>query len=820
MVLNHRGRVGVVATVASLAPVVSSSAVSRRLAGLAVTALLLASCGPTASSSPSPANTGAPASASPSLATASVPAPSPGGAWTNYEAPTGTTLGGIWVGPDGTVYTSPTSSSLPNALLALGPDGTPKPGWPVPLPDYYLGNVAFGSDGSIYVATATQDATAGHLVAIDPDGKIVQGWPYPTQGTVGSVFSGPDGSVYAVVSSKARGDSVLALSSDGRLKPGWPYPLEKTVKVGSVTFQIDDRVTVRPDGSVYFIGTHGLVGLDPAGHVKPGWPLAGSTWQDTTAFAADGTIYEARFNSHTVMSTIAALDENASPKPGWVPPTVYGTPFLRIGPDGTLYAVEGCCGNPTQQVLAFGPDGTPRAGWSTYAQPVKASIVVGLDVGATGDVYLTIAPPPGQTGSNRVVGLGPDGRVLKNWPATFEGQFSDLLLAPDGTTYVVSGNTIAAFAPDGSVRPGWPYVTSGEIGYSSVALARGGGVYVVSSTSLLLLAPGVGSAPAPASEEPSPPRTVAPGMCLVVPEQYCGTAAIVALNFQSKPAAGQPRLAYVGLTLPTGTPIFAPDSGTLRTGGIQPAFDAAGHEHDLPMRLVTVGSTTSPSAMWTFVVSPVYTKSPDVPVEKGATVATASADPTVGEFNLLLAYADAGHGMASVLTPDVARLVTLFGITALGTVSEVAVPHLAIDLPVTEGTQGPTLCGVAYHLPQSAQPGAHGAVYLYANPRKGMFLPLLTASQTADGKALIGLRIVVTTNTGWQVTYLISEVHRHWSPSQPPPVYDPSVAPQVWLQTGEGPTGSPNLLIRGDLYDVAPADTRVSQLSPHPVACP
>ena len=330
------------------------------------------------------------------------------------------------------------------------------------------------------------------------------------------------------------------------------------------------------------------------------------------------------------------------------------------------------------------------------------------------------------------------------------------------------------------------------------------------------------SAAATATAESSPRPTPGPGRCLIVPEQYCGNAATFTLNFQSKPSAGQPRLAYVGLTLPAGTPIFAPDSGTLRTGGIQPAFDAAGREHDLPMRLVTVGSTSSPSAMWTFVVSPVYTKSPDVPVAKGATVATASADPLVGSYNLLLAYADAGHGMASVLTPDLAHLVTLFGIRALGTVSEIAVPHLAIDLPVVEGTQGPTLCGVAYHMPQSAQPGGHGAVYLYANPRTGMFLPLLTASQTADGKALIGLRIVVTTSMDWQVTYLISEVHRHWSPSQPPPsgVYDPSVSPQIWLQTGEGPPGSPILLIKGDLFDVAPADTRVSPPSPYPVACP
>lgn len=327
---------------------------------------------------------------------------------------------------------------------------------------------------------------------------------------------------------------------------------------------------------------------------------------------------------------------------------------------------------------------------------------------------------------------------------------------------------------------------------------------------------------AASAAEPSPSRPPEPGTCLIVPEQYCGTAAIIKLNFQSKPVAGEPQLVYVGLTLPAGTPIFAPDSGTLRTGAIQPAFDAAGHEHDLPMRVVSVGLTSSPSAMWTVVVSPVYMKSPDVQVAKGATIATASANLFVGSYNLLLAFSDVGHGVASVLTPDPWHLATLFGITALGTVGEVAVPHLAIDLPVIEGTQGPTLCGVAYHLPHSAQPSERGAVYLYANQRNGMFLPLLTASQTNDAKALIGLRIVVSTNAGWQVTYLISEVHRHWSPSQPPPnaVYDPSVAPQIWLQTGEGPLGSPNLLVKGDMFDVASADTRVSQPSPHPVACP
>lgn len=138
------------------------------------------------------------------------------------------------------------------------------------------------------------------------------------------------------------------------------------------------------------------------------------------------------------------------------------------------------------------------------------------------------------------------------------------------------------------------------------------------------------SVAATATAEPSPSPTLRPGTCLIVPQQYCGTAAIVMLNFSSKPVAGAPQLAYVGLTLPAGTPIFAPDRGTLRRGGIQPAFDAAGHEHDLPMRGLAIGAAASPSALWTLVVSPTYTTFPDSQVSAGEVVATASADQLVG----------------------------------------------------------------------------------------------------------------------------------------------------------------------------------------------
>ncbi|MBF6604213.1 MAG: hypothetical protein IVW53_01335 [Chloroflexi bacterium] len=417
-------------------------------------------------------------------------AATPSATWTTYNAPTGTTLGGVWVGPDGTVYTSPTSSTLPNALLALGPDGRPKLGWPVALPDPYMSTVAFGPDGSIYVATITKDGTAGHLVVIGPDGAIRPGWPYPTTGSTGQLLVGPDGTVYALLSSKTDGDSLLALNSDGRLKSGWPYRLATTVKFGSQTIPVDHQVTVRPDGTVYVTGAPGLVALDADGRVKPGWPFAASAWYNRPVFAADGTIYIGTGpRGPAVLSTIVALDQNGSPKRGWRSPTIYGNPTLGLGPDGTLYAAEGCCGNPAERILAFGSDGSARAAWSVYKVPVSGGIIVGLDIGATGDVYVTVAPPPGKTGSNRLVGLGPDGRVLPSWPTTVEGPLWAQLFAPDGTAYFVSGNTITALVPDGHLRPGWPYTIPGTVTYPWVTLSPGGGLYVVTSTSVIWVGP-------------------------------------------------------------------------------------------------------------------------------------------------------------------------------------------------------------------------------------------------------------------------------------------------------------------------------------------
>jgi len=62
-------------------------------------------------------------------------------------------------------------------------------------------------------------------------------------------------------------------------------------------------------------------------------------------------------------------------------------PTFGLGPDGTLYAAEGCCGNPVERILAFGSVGSARAAWSVCKVPVSDGIIVGLDIAATGEVW-------------------------------------------------------------------------------------------------------------------------------------------------------------------------------------------------------------------------------------------------------------------------------------------------------------------------------------------------------------------------------------------------------------------------------------------------
>jgi len=159
--------------------------------------------------------------------------------------------------------------------------------------------------------------------------------------------------------------------------------------------------------------------------------------------------------------------------------------------------------------------------------------------------------------------------------------------------------------------------------------------------------------------------------------------------------------------------------------------------------------------------------------------------------------------------------------TAAGRVAtRVVVPALAIDLPIVAPTGGPNaypLCNVAMFIQELKQPGEPGATYVYAHARTGMFLPLLDASKVNNGASLVGMLVQVYTSDDRLFLYEITQVRRHQLTLADPMAATDS---QLWLQTSEGPKGTPEKLqvVARPLSD-GPADPAQAHPTPKPIVC-
>jgi hypothetical protein len=126
--------------------------------------------------------------------------------------------------------------------------------------------------------------------------------------------------------------------------------------------------------------------------------------------------------------------------------------------------------------------------------------------------------------------------------------------------------------------------------------------------------------------------------------------------------------------------------------------------------------------------------------------------------------------------------------------TRVRVAALKIDLPVVKPGRPKEypLCDVAQWLGALGQPGQGRATYLYAHARTGMFLPLLDASLTKKGRAkLLGMVVEIWTSDDQRFLYEIVDVRRHQLTLD-----DATSATdeELWLQTSEGPKGTPGKL--------------------------
>jgi hypothetical protein len=192
---------------------------------------------------------------------------------------------------------------------------------------------------------------------------------------------------------------------------------------------------------------------------------------------------------------------------------------------------------------------------------------------------------------------------------------------------------------------------------------------------------------------------------------------------------------------------------------------------------------------------------------------TPAASPTISAapYSLppMLSMAPSGSGSVQ------AAIATRIRIQALG-----------IDLPIVASPPHEEfpLCDVAEFMTfdkPAAYPGLPQATYLYAHARAGMFLPLLTASQTDDGAAMLGMWVEVFTDDDQRHIYEIKRVLRHVSGSAALDAASAATTDQLWLQTSEGPyASSTKLQIYAEPVGVVAATSADAHPPGHGSVCP
>jgi sortase (surface protein transpeptidase) len=150
--------------------------------------------------------------------------------------------------------------------------------------------------------------------------------------------------------------------------------------------------------------------------------------------------------------------------------------------------------------------------------------------------------------------------------------------------------------------------------------------------------------------------------------------------------------------------------------------------------------------------------------------------------------------------------------------TRVVIPALKIDLPVVRGPDGYPLCNVAMYLKDFAQPGEGSATYIFAHARDGMFGPIYNlAIQKHNPRKMLGMIVQVYTSDDKLYLYEITEVRLHQLNLDAPTA---ATSEQLWLQTSEGPKGTPGKTqLKALPLSVGDADPRDAHPKTKPIAC-
>ena len=307
-------------------------------------------------------------------------------------------------------------------------------------------------------------------------GLGAEGWPY-TADVMGLPAFGADGTAYIVADTQGADDqhqqSLVALDPAGHVKPGWPV-------AGSVGFEFG-LPAVGPDGSIYaeecggpkvgcFLHRLGIGGVE-----LPGWPFEvpassacppGEPCVSRLVIGSDGNAYLATWHQANGQTQLIAIDAAGEIRPGW--PVALANSYgwwsePELSSDGTLFILTWPLGGDSPANLsAVAPDGSLRQGW-----PVPVPGISGYLLGPKGTVVVwslvddvgELCPNPRRT---VFTVLGPQGRTLTGWPRGSTGYASAPVVGSDGTVYYISA-TSKVYAHDraGEVKDGWPVVVPG-----------------------------------------------------------------------------------------------------------------------------------------------------------------------------------------------------------------------------------------------------------------------------------------------------------------------------------------------------------------------
>ena len=284
------------------------------------------------------------------------------------------------------------------------------------------------------------------------------GWPITAADFRGTPIFGPDGTVHFVTDMRPESDDYLpglvAVDAAGYVKPGWPVEARPGSQFGSRA--------VGPDGSLYAEECGGpeagcvLHRLGTDGRESPGWPFAlGQVMACSEGYhclaslnvGSDGVAYLGATDDGWASVQLAAVDASGNVKPGWPVSLDLGEPWsvqVQVSPDGSMFVSwwSGLSGvKNVANLWAIEPDGSTRSGWPVSVPGVQGGVL-----------------------------FGPQGMVVAWSWVDNEGQ---LCFEPRRTVFTVLG-------PDGRTRPGWP---RGSTGFASIPVVDAAGtVYYVSET--------------------------------------------------------------------------------------------------------------------------------------------------------------------------------------------------------------------------------------------------------------------------------------------------------------------------------------------------